>query len=105
MLDQILERIGLKYEDLSGVEKETLRKWMEDLGKSQIGIENIKTYVDSMRDSVAEELTKTGHGTKQDLFLKARLRNYMLLGAFLSTPEKAKQALDRALAGIVAKKG
>jgi len=100
-IDEILKKFGLKYEELKAEEKETLYSWMEALNKSKLTLETVKTYIASMRDAVEQELTKTGHNSKQDLFLKARLRNYMLLEAFLSTPEKAKQALERAMAGIV----
>lgn len=104
MIDSILEKIGLKYEDLNTAERETLGSWMEALSKNQLTIEGVKGYIASMRDSVEQELTKTDHNSKQDLLLKARVRNYMLLEAFLSTPEKAKQALERAMAGMVVKK-
>ena len=57
-----------------------------------------------MRDSVEQELTKTGHDSKQDLFLKARLRNYMLLDAFMTTPEKAKEQIENAISGMVGRK-
>ena len=76
---------------------------MESLGKNRLSIEGVKGYLTSMRDSVEQELTKTDLNSKQDLFLKARLRNYMLLEAFLSTPEKAQKALERAMAGLVRK--
>lgn len=99
--DEILEKIGIKYEDLNSIEKETLHTWMDVLNQNKLTLEGVRTYIASMKDSVEQELTKTGHDSKQDLFLKARLRNYLLIEAFLSTPEKAKAALDRALAGIV----
>ena len=100
-IDEVLEKIGIKYEDLNSAEKETLHSWMEVLGENKLTLESVRTYIASMKDSVEQELTKTGHDSKQDLFLKARLRNYLLLEGFLSTPEKAKMALDRAIAGIV----
>lgn len=100
MIDELLQKIGLKYEDLNSAERETLNTWLEALNKSQLSLEGIKTYISSMREAVEQELTKTDHNSKQDLFLKARLRNYMLLEAFLSTPEKARKAVDRAIAGI-----
>lgn len=101
MIDEILQKLGLKYEDLSPVERETLNTWINALQQGQISTENIRQYIQQMRDGVENELTKMGNNSKQDIFLKARLRNYMLLEAFLTTPEKAKAQLDRALAGIV----
>ncbi len=103
MMNEILEKWGVKYEDLNAMEKETLNKMLEDLSKTQLTLDKVKTYLATMRDSVEQELTKTGLNSKQDLFLKARLRNYMLLEAFLSTPEKAKQALEQAMKGLVSK--
>lgn len=101
MFDEILQRVGLKYEDLQKEERETLNTWVKSLQQNALSTEKVKEYIAAMRDAVEQELTETTHNTKQDIFLKARLRNYMLLEAFLSTPAKAKQALDNALAGLV----
>ena len=103
MIDELLEKVGLKYEDLSSVEKETLNTWMEALQKGQLSVESIKEYIISMKEAVESELSKSDLGSKQDIFLKARLRNYMLLDAFLSTPEKAKQQMENAISGMIRK--
>jgi hypothetical protein len=104
MMDEILERLGYKYEDLTTAERETLHSWTEALTKNELTLGHVKTYIASMRDSVEQELAETSHNSKQDLFLKARLRNYMLLEGFLTSPERAKQALERAIAGIASRK-
>lgn len=104
MYDKILERLNLKFEDLTREERTTLQGWVDVLQKRAISIEDVRNYVASMRESVENELTKSDLGSKNDLFLKARLRNYLLLEAYLSTPEKAKQALDRMIEGLVPKK-
>ena len=57
-----------------------------------------------MKSSVSLELSNSKLGKNEDMYLKARLRNYILLEAFLETPEKAQEALDRAIAGIVSSK-
>lgn len=102
-IDELLKRIGLKYDDLTAVEKETLNSWMESLQKGQLSVETIREYIRSMKEAVEQELTKYDLNSKQDLFLKARLRNYMLLEGFLSTPERAKQQIENALSGIIGK--
>ena len=104
MINEILEKAGLKFDDLNANERETLFTWEEALAKSQISVEKVKTYINSMKAAVEQELTTAGLNSKQDLFLKARLRNYMLLEGFLSSPERAKEALDRAVAGLVSKR-
>lgn len=100
MMDEILQKFGLKFEDLSTAERDTLNQWMQSLSKQTLSVDLIRGYIANMRATVEDELSKSDLNTKQDLFLKARLRNYMLLDAFLSTPAKAKQALEQALSGI-----
>ena len=104
MIDELLAKAGLKYEDLNPSERETLNVWMEALQKGQVSVEKIKEYITSMKESVEQELSKSNLGSKQDLFLKARLRNYMLLDAFMTTPEKAKEQIENAISGMVGRK-
>jgi len=100
IVDDILEKTGLKYEELRPDEKETLNVWMQALDKGQLTVDKIKNYIFTMREVVEGELTKTDLNKKQDAFLKARLRNYMLLEAFLTSPEKAREQMERAIAGM-----
>ena len=100
MIDELLTKVGLKFEDLSISERETLNAWMESLQKNQLSIEKIREHISLMRESVEQELTKHDLNPKQDLFLKARLRNYMLLEAFMSTPERAKQQMENAISSM-----
>lgn len=99
-MDKILERLGLNYSDLSSAERETLHSWVQSLETNELTVDKIREYVGAMRDSVEQELTKTDHNSKQDIFLKARLRNYMLLEGFLSTPERARRAIELQLNSI-----
>ena len=99
-LNSTLTQLGLRYEDLKLEERETLNNWMQALGKNALSIPRIKEYIHSMRDGVEQELTKVGHNSKEDIFLKARLRNYMLLESFLDSPERAKKAIEQSLQGI-----
>ena len=99
-MDEILKKYGLKYKDLNATEKETLNTWLTALKQGQLTLDKIKDYISAMRDSVESELTKIGHENKQDIFLKARLRNYMLLEGFLSTPERAEKMMEKSLSGL-----
>jgi len=104
MLGEILDKVGLKYDELTTEERETLHSWVGSVEQSTMSGSKIKDYIQSMKDSVSLELSDSKIGKRQDMYLKARLRNYILLEAFLETPEKAKSALDRAIAGIVSSK-
>jgi predicted ATP-dependent Lon-type protease len=103
IIEKMLEKTGLKYDDLTPDEKETLNSMLDIVGKSALSVEKIRTYINEMKDAVEKELSKMDFDTRQDIFLKARLRNYLLLSAFLSTPEKAKEQLENSVSGMVKK--
>jgi len=102
-MDKILEKFGLKYSDLEPAERETLQSWLSDLESNALSVEKLRGYIAAMKDAVEQEVTQTTHNSKQDIFLKARLRNYILLDAFLSSPEKAKKAIELQLSSIRSK--
>lgn len=100
MFDKLLEKFGLDYEDLSIAEKETLDSWGSALSKNILTVDSVKQYIQRMKSSVENELAKTDLNRKQDMFLKARLRNYLLLESYLETPERARKQLEQALSNI-----
>jgi len=98
--------------------------WSQALQNKRLTIEEIRSYIKSMRSGVEKELTeeevdpatwlniltliiplyglvKKWYQDKKTYSLQARLKNYMLLESFLDTPDRAKQALDQAVAGLV----
>lgn len=99
-MDEILKQYGLRYEDLNIGEKETLNNWLDSANSAVITIDVIREYIYNMRESVLMEVSNYENGSKQDIMCKARIRNYTLLLAFLSTPDKARQALERALKNL-----
>lgn len=100
MIDQILEKYGLKYEDLNAVEKKTFNEMVKSVQQKTLTIQDMKEYFATMRDSVADELAKAGHESKQDLLLKGRMRNYLLTLDVLTAPEKAQKRIEQALEGL-----
>ena len=91
--DEIEEK-GINIEKLSSEEKQTYFTMLDAVRESQLSVEKLRDYIITMRSAVEQELVKTELGADQDLFLKARLKNYMLLESFLISPEKAKKAYD-----------
>lgn len=100
MIDQILEQAGLKYEDLNQEEKKTLQGWLKVLSQNELTIDLVRNYIVKMKASVETDITTTSNNNKQDIFLKARLKNYLLLEAFLNSPIEAKKALEASITGI-----
>ena len=109
MEEELLKKVGLTYDELNKDEKETLNSWMDALKKTSLTIEKIKSAIANMRYAVEQELINEPETrffffiNRKQILLKARLRNYMLIEAFLSTPERAKEALEQALTGIKTK--
>lgn len=99
-IDSMLKKYGVKYEDLNAVERESFNNMLASMQQNQLTLEKLKEHLEGMRDSLINEVSNYANGSKQDLFVKARLRNYTLLLAFMQTPEKAKKAFERALAGV-----
>jgi hypothetical protein len=109
-MQDILEKFGLKYEELNTSEIDTLNGWMAKVDSKIVTLEDIKTMILSMRDAVERELINEPEFiyifffkclNRKQILLKARLQNYLLILDFLTTPEKAKKALERAIEGMV----
>lgn len=97
MLFQLLKQRNIKYENLTTAEKETLENWEKALKATQVTPEKIRDYIGAMIAGVENELAAYDLPKEKDLLLKARLRNYLLLRAFLTGPEKARKAMEEAI--------
>ena len=101
MFTQILESIGVKdFEDLTSQEQETLRAWVDKVEKAQITLDDVKKGVGLMREVVEAELVKVETTGRKDLFLKARLKNLILIETILTRPDKARAAFDGYIQGV-----
>jgi hypothetical protein len=103
-LNKLLQKVNLKYEDLNKAERDTLNTWMGELRKNKVTLDTVRGYIGKMKEAVEKDLTVADLNSKQDLLLKARLRNYMLLEAFMATPEKAREAIENAISGMIPKR-
>lgn len=94
--DKVLEQKGLKYEDLTQEEKDLYVK----AGNSTraIGVSDLEDHVDKMLYDVLMELVETPDTPDfqdKNNKLKARLKVYAVLQAFLKVPEKVAKAIER----------
>jgi len=99
LLDRILEKQGLNYEDLNHEEREVYNK--ANFNMKSLSVGDVKHYVSLMKNSVALQISDTPiDETNKIIILQARLKNYVLLEAFLMKPEIAEKAFR---AGMEAK--
>jgi len=99
-ISELLATYNIKYDDLNIAEKETLENWIKELESREITLEDVKQHIREMISGVEMELSECDLNQKKDIFLKARLRNYLLLLAFLESPANAKQALEKQLKNL-----
>lgn len=106
---EIEEKLGLKIENLNTQEKQTYFTMLETVQKAQMTPDKLRDYIISMRDAIARELVDEPEfnyififkvPNRKQILLKARLKNYLLLEAFLTSPEKAKEALESMISNI-----
>lgn len=96
-IDDFLEKFGIPYEKLTTAERDTLSEMYSSVQESQLTPEKLRNHIGMMKVSVENELANPNVDKNQEIFLKARLRNYLLFEAFFMSPERAKYALEAAL--------
>ena len=104
ILDQFLEKRGVKVEDLVGEELNVYTKMLETLESRPITIEDVKMSIRKAREEVSRELVETDEYeyvlwfrvvNRNHVGLKVRLKNYLLLEAFMQSKEAAKKELEK----------
>lgn len=112
LLNETLKRLGVEdYSSLTDAEKETYRGWLRQMS-SDLTVSDIRSHIDNMQRAVMIELADEPEYVYSKMFpfwkrpnpnnihLKARLKNYLLLASFLATPEQAREALEKNLQNL-----
>jgi|WetSurSiteA1Bulk_404760.scaffolds.fasta_scaffold03796_4 hypothetical protein len=117
MIDELLEKFGLKWEDLDSKghsgEKEYLLSMLSAVENNQVTLQTFRDHVASMKSYVEQQLVNEPEfnyififkvPNRKQIYLKARLQNYLLMEAYLSTPDQAKKALEAQIKGLAKRK-
>jgi hypothetical protein len=95
-VQEILEKAGIKdFDDLKDYEKDTYFKLLEIAESGKITLDDIKSSIKRMREGLEFTLASEDLSKNKDIFLKARLKNYILLESVFDRPERAKEMLDQ----------
>jgi uncharacterized coiled-coil protein SlyX len=100
MLSQLLDKFNIKYESLNTAEKDTLQEWSKALASKELTLADVKDHIRALIEGVERELATYNLNKDQDLFLKARLKNYLMLSDFLTGPDKAKKYIEQSIENI-----
>ena len=93
-LDQLLEVTGHKFEELTPDEQATAIEMLEVIKNTKVTVDIVKKHIANMKYAVEEKLAVAELTPAQDLYLKARLRNYMLLDILIGSQERAKEDVE-----------
>lgn len=95
LLHNLLEKLGIKYEDLTVEEKKTYTQWSEAFAQKEITIDDLKKFLPSYIDRLEYDLNSYENSKDKDLYLKAALRNAKMVLAFITGPEKRREWLEK----------
>lgn len=104
-----LEDKGIKIDSLTPDEKQTYFSMLKAVQDATLTPEKLRDYIHDMREAVTRDLIAEPEFTRflffkfenrKQILLKARLQNYVLLEAYLSSPNKAKKAFEDMIGAI-----
>ena len=95
-IDNWLKSLGIRdFDDLRSDEKGSYFKLLDLAEHSKISLDDVKKSIKDSRTSVEFALASHKLSKNEDLFLKARLKNYILLESLFDRPERAKAMLNQ----------
>jgi len=98
MLDQILQKLGLKsIDDLKPAERATWVQWSAILGKRDVTIEDLKRILPVEIARAQAELLKYENSPQKDLFQKAYITALETITKIVITPEHERESLKAML--------
>jgi 5-bromo-4-chloroindolyl phosphate hydrolysis protein len=94
LLDQLLEKLGLKFENLSKEERATYVEWAKILSKTDITIEDLKKVLPKELERANTELRNYENLPKKQVFYQAYASLLATLTQMIVTPASQRQALQ-----------
>lgn len=91
LLHNLLEKLNLKYEDLSEAERKIYQQWADSLSQPDVTIDDLKKFIPLQINILDKELNGYENSKEKDLFLKAQIRNLRMIHAFILGPEQRRK--------------
>src|SRR5258708_6275611 len=95
MLDNLLEKLNIKYESLTEEEKRTYQQWSDTFTQGDVSIDDLKKFLPTYLDGLQHQQNDYDNKPHKDLYLKAAIRNAKMILAFISGPQKRKEWLQK----------
>lgn len=98
MLDQILQKLGLKsIDDLKPAERATWMQWASILGKTDVSLDDLKKFLPQELERANVELRKHDNSDKKDSYYKAYGDILTTILKFILTPTNERDNLKAML--------
>ena len=110
LTSELEEKLGIDISTLRREEKVVYENMLASVEKAKMTPNKMRGHIIAMRDAVERELVNEPEfnrififkvENRRQIFLKARLLNYLLLESFLISPQKAKERLEEVVSGLV----
>lgn len=94
-INDILTKLRIKtILDLTEEERKTYQEWEKVLNKQEVTMQELKEFIEGQMAIATEKFLSYKNTEKKDLFLKAQLRNYKSILAFIQSPAINKEFLE-----------
>jgi hypothetical protein len=106
---ELLQKYKVREEDLNSDERATLERWAKSVSQTTLNVEAIKDFNESLITAIEKDLAELTESTtfwhvlfhrKRDIYLKARLKERLMMRNFLQGPEKARKWLEQSLQNL-----
>ena len=84
----------LDIEKLNYQERISYQNIIEQYKVKQLSVEDIREHITKLLFAGVRELAEVGLDDKKDLYLKARVKNYLVLLDILTVPEQIEKQLS-----------
>ena len=99
-LEDLLGQFGLSLDELNAAERQTLNDWLGKLRSKQLTLPDVQEHLASLVSALEREiagletpptLVSWLFASRRQLYLRARLKNYLMIQDFLLGPQRAEK--------------
>ena len=95
LLNRMLGKLGVSYDQLSDEERRTFNTWQDALSGRKLTDEDVARFLNGEYDDAVKKLSSAKFNERTDTFLKMKVDFIIKVKEFLATPEREKQMVER----------
>lgn len=103
MLGSLLDKLGIRYEDMTAEERATYQRWSDTLAKPDPTVDDIRAFLKKEQARCDEILLDYDIPEKKRIYYQASSRLVRVLTAILMAPGQEREALEKQLMQMIQK--